>query len=153
MLFCSWQFLVFFLAVFALHRSLPWPRARVWLLLVASYYFYASWNHWLALTIFVSTTLDFFLARAIEASPSARRRKLLVTLSVSANLGLLCYFKYTNFFLDSLGQLLRACGASISVSRRTARSISACRPCSSFTRPSMRPSARSCAATRTASSS
>src|SRR5262249_31322175 len=35
--------------------------------------------------------------------------------SVTANLGLLCYFKYANFFLASLGQALRACGAETSL--------------------------------------
>lgn len=115
MLFCSSQFLVFFAVVFLLYWATPWARARVWLLLAASFYFYASWNKWLAMIIFVSTTLDYLLARAIVAAASPRGRKALVGLSVVANLGLLCYFKYANFFLDSLGQALRAAGAEVSL--------------------------------------
>ena len=48
MLFCSRQYLLFFVAVFAAYWTLPWPRVRIGLLLVASVGFYASWNTWLA---------------------------------------------------------------------------------------------------------
>jgi alginate O-acetyltransferase complex protein AlgI len=115
MLFCSCEFLVFFLLVFFAYWALPWHRLRVLLLLGASYYFYASWNKWLALIIFASTTLDYFVARGIDSSASPRRRKALVFVSVVANLGLLCYFKYANFFLHSLESALRTAGASASL--------------------------------------
>jgi alginate O-acetyltransferase complex protein AlgI len=115
MLFCSSQFLVFFTVVFLAYWATPWARPRVWLLLAASFYFYASWNKWLAMIIFASTTLDYFLAHAIARASSPRGRKALVAASVAANLGLLCYFKYANFFLDSLGQALRAAGAEVSL--------------------------------------
>lgn len=115
MLFCSYQFLVFFLVVFTVYWLIPRDRVRVWVLLVASYYFYACWNHWLALIIFVSATLDFLIARAIATQSRPGIRKLFVSVTVLSNLGLLCYFKYANFFLDSLGQALRACGADASL--------------------------------------
>jgi alginate O-acetyltransferase complex protein AlgI len=115
MLFCSQQFLVFFLAVFVLYWSLPWPRVRVWLLLAASFYFYASWNRWLAGIICVSTAMDYFVARGMEATVDSFRRKLLLALSLAANLGLLFYFKYANFFLASLEQSLHAIGAHASL--------------------------------------
>ena len=68
MLFCSLQFVLFFAVVFTLYWVTPWQRARVWLLLGASYYFYASWNHWLALIICVSTVVDYLIARGMDAS-------------------------------------------------------------------------------------
>jgi alginate O-acetyltransferase complex protein AlgI len=114
MLFCSWQFLIFFVVVFAVYWAVPWTRARVWLLLAASFYFYASWNPYLACIIFVSTILDYGLARGLEAITAPGWRKALVAVSVTANLGLLCFFKYTNFFLTSLEDLLNRCGASAS---------------------------------------
>src|SRR5262249_21776381 len=94
MLFCSFQFFAFFVVVFVLYWLLRWQEARVWLLLIASYCFYASWNHWLALLIVVSTALDFAVARKIESSLSPRWRKVLLCISLTANLGLLAYFKY-----------------------------------------------------------
>src|SRR5205085_9012175 len=96
---------------------LPWSRARVYLLLAASFYFYASLNKWLAGIICISSTLDYFVARGIEASPSnsVRRRRLLLCTSIVANLSLLCYFKYANFFLHSLEESLRAAGMTASL--------------------------------------
>ncbi|HUY90950.1 MAG TPA: MBOAT family protein, partial [Pirellulales bacterium] len=88
MLFCSEQFLVFFSLVFLAYWALPWHRARVYLLLVASFYFYASWNRWLALIIGVSTTIDYFVARGMDAAEIPWRRKALMSVTIVANLGL-----------------------------------------------------------------
>jgi alginate O-acetyltransferase complex protein AlgI len=115
MLFCSQQFLLFFSVVFLVYWALPWHRARVLLLLAASFYFYASWNHWLALIICVSTLMDYGVARGMEASVTPRWRKLLLGLSLVANIGLLVYFKYANFFLHSLETALAAAGAKASL--------------------------------------
>ena len=115
MLFCSEQFLVFFSLVFLAYWALPWHRARVYLLLVASFYFYASWNRWLALIIGVSTTIDYFVARGMDAAEIPWRRKALMSVTIVANLGLLCYFKYANFFLHSLEETLRAAGSTASL--------------------------------------
>ncbi|HEV3004125.1 MAG TPA: MBOAT family O-acyltransferase [Pirellulales bacterium] len=115
MLFCSEQFLIFFTIVFVAYWAMPWRQARVYLLLAASFYFYASWNQWLALIIGVSTTIDYFVARGIDASDDPRRRKLLMSVTIVANLGLLCYFKYANFFLQSLETAMRAAGSTTSL--------------------------------------
>src|SRR6185437_9346575 len=72
---------------------------------------YASWNKWLAIIICISTLLDYLLALGIEHSVANWRRKTLLGVSLFANLGLLCYFKYTNFFLLSLDEALIASGA------------------------------------------
>lgn len=110
-LFCSSEFLVFFTLVFALYWALPWRAARIGLLLIASFYFYASWNKRLALLIAATTVLDYLLALGMDRLASPRGRKLLLYLSLSVNLGLLCYFKYANFFLASLDEVLIAAGA------------------------------------------
>ncbi len=113
MLFCTQKFLFFFLGVFTVYWLLPWHRLRVWLLLGASYYFYASWNPLLAGLIFLTATLDYTIARALEAGTSPRRRRALLAVSLGANVGLLVYFKYANFFLDSLGDCLRSAGVTV----------------------------------------
>jgi alginate O-acetyltransferase complex protein AlgI len=84
-------------------------------LLVASFFFYACWNYWLALLIGVTTFMDYVVARGMDSSPSERRRKLLLILSLVVNVGLLVYFKYANWFLDSLEDALNAAGASASL--------------------------------------
>jgi alginate O-acetyltransferase complex protein AlgI len=115
MLFCSQQFTLFFLGVFTVYWSMPWHRARVWLLLGASFVFYASWSKWLASLVCITTVTDYFVARGLEGSTSPRLRKLLLTFSVAGNLGMLCYFKYAGFFLESLGDLLHRLGAEASL--------------------------------------
>src|SRR5262245_61475740 len=106
MLFTTHQYLIFFLVVFAAYWAMPWKRLRVYLLLAASFYFYATWNEWLALLVTGTATLDYFLARGIEAAPGRRTKWLFTLTSICVNLGVLCYFKYVNFFLESLYQAI-----------------------------------------------
>jgi alginate O-acetyltransferase complex protein AlgI len=110
MLFCSQEYAIFFLLVFALYWATPWHRARVVLLLAASLYFYACWNRWLALLIAATTTLDYAVGLGLEGWKSERGRKALLALSLVGNLGMLAAFKYANFFLGSLETTLNACG-------------------------------------------
>lgn len=115
MLFCSQQYLVFFVAIFTVYWLLPWHRARVWLLLGASFYFYASWNKWLATIIVITTAMDYVVARGMDTFTAEWKRRGLLILSLVANLGLLVYFKYANFFLESLEHALRSAGAQASM--------------------------------------
>jgi alginate O-acetyltransferase complex protein AlgI len=113
MLFCSQAFLYFFAALLLLYWLTPWRQPRIWLLLAASFYFYAVWNAWLALLIGVTTLMDYLVALGMDRSPSPRRRKLLLIVSLVVNLGVLCYFKYANFFLLSLDEALIALGVPV----------------------------------------
>jgi len=92
MLFCSRDFFLFFTVVFTVYWAVRWHQVRVWLLIVASFTFYASWNKWLALLICVSTAMDYVVALGMEKSALPWRRKLHLGLSLVANLSLLCYF-------------------------------------------------------------
>jgi alginate O-acetyltransferase complex protein AlgI len=115
MLFCSQQFLQFFAVVFVVYWAMPWRAARVWFLLAASFFFYMSWSAELALIICASCVMDYFVARGMEACASIAVRRLLLATSLVANLGLLCYFKYANFFLQSLTDALHAVGSAASL--------------------------------------
>jgi alginate O-acetyltransferase complex protein AlgI len=110
MLFNTTQFLLFFVIVFTLYWLLPWQKARVWLLLVASFAFYATWNKWLALLVTGTTIMDYVLARLMDGTATQWRKRAYLLTSLIVNLGLLCYFKYMNFFLDSLRESLQAAG-------------------------------------------
>ena len=103
MTFDSREFLIFFAVVFAawmLIRYLNRP-VRNGFLLVASYFFYGFWSPPFVLLLMTSTVVDFFLGRAIAASDDKARRKQLVGVSVIVNLGILGFFKYFDFFIDS----------------------------------------------------
>jgi alginate O-acetyltransferase complex protein AlgI len=115
MFFNSQAYLIFFSIVFTIYWLLPWHRARVWLLLAASYTFYAFWSQQLALLVAGTTVMDYLLARGMDSSGSPRARRLLLGLSLAVNLGLLVYFKYANFFIDALRESLAAVGGSASL--------------------------------------
>lgn len=82
------------------------------MLLVASYVFYGSWDWRFLSLILASTIVDYFVAQKMEAEPFRQRRKLLLGISLSANLGILGVFKYLGFFADSFQALLQGIGYS-----------------------------------------
>ncbi|HVY94108.1 MAG TPA: hypothetical protein VHA14_15215, partial [Bryobacteraceae bacterium] len=96
MLFTTLNFCVFLAVVLALFYLLPQP-ARRWLLLSASLFFYMAWIPRYVLILLLLITIDYFAARWIEARSGPPRHSALI-LSLSANLGLLGWFKYANFF-------------------------------------------------------
>ncbi|HEY7498120.1 MAG TPA: MBOAT family O-acyltransferase [Vicinamibacterales bacterium] len=109
MVFNSLHFIWFFVVVYAAYRLLP-HRAQNWLLLVASYYFYAAWD-WRFLGLLVGSTLvDYTCALAISRTSNLSRRRALLFVSLGFNLTLLGFFKYFNFFADSLHGLFGALG-------------------------------------------
>ncbi len=111
MVFTSLHFVGFFVVVYALYRVLP-HRAQNWLLLVASYYFYAAWD-WRFLGLLIASTLvSFYSARLIASSESRGRRRAALLASLALNLAMLGFFKYFNFFAENLHALFAAFGFS-----------------------------------------
>jgi len=104
MLFNSLEFVVFLPLVLALYGLLP-ARGRGILLLVASYAFYAWWKLDYVFLILASTALDYGVGLALGRTRSAPRRRLLVALSLTGNLGLLATFKYLGLFTTTLVDL------------------------------------------------
>src|SRR5579864_1517357 len=112
MLFNSWEFAVFGLIVFALYAVLrhEWQN---WMLLVASYAFYGAWDWRFLFLLTASALIDYVVGLAIAGTRDRRRQRLFLTASISANLGILGFFKYYNFFAGSLHSLLVAIGVPI----------------------------------------
>lgn len=79
-------------------------------LLAASYFFYGWWDWRFLSLILTSTVVDFFASRYIARSQDVLRRRALLTLSLVLNFGFLGFFKYFNFFADSLAASLTALG-------------------------------------------
>jgi alginate O-acetyltransferase complex protein AlgI len=111
MLFNSLEFPIFLIAFFLLYwsvfrRNLVWQNALIW---VASYVFYGWWDWRFLALIAASTWVDFMvgirIARAWETAGTKevqkRRARSWLGVSIAANLGLLVYFKYANFFMDN----------------------------------------------------
>jgi alginate O-acetyltransferase complex protein AlgI len=110
MIFTSFEFILFFVAVFLIRNSIRNFNAERWFLLLASYAFYASWSvYYLGLILFTST-VDWFVGRKLGLVQAPHQRKILLTISMVLNLGLLGYFKYTNFLLTNISFGLNALG-------------------------------------------
>ncbi len=107
MLFSSWQFIFVFLPIavagfFAIPaRAQP---ARKWWLLLTSLFFYGWWKvEYVSLLLF-SIAFNFAAAEAVTAWRGRPAARWALTASVSVNLLLLGYYKYTNFLLEALGR-------------------------------------------------
>lgn len=114
MLFTQIQFWIFFAIVFSLYLILPLRRQN-WLLLLASYAFYAAWDWRFLSLIMLTTGMDYLIALQISRSENQHKRRQWLILSLWTNLGLLGVFKYFNFFLDSFVALSEGLGFSVSV--------------------------------------
>jgi alginate O-acetyltransferase complex protein AlgI len=101
MLFNSLQFVFFFIVVSILYFSLR-QRGRVWLLLLASCYFYMAFKPVYILILLVTILIDYFAGIWIEKS-EGKKRKWLLVLSLITNVGFLAFFKYFNFILSIFG--------------------------------------------------
>lgn len=114
MLFPTFTFVVFFLVVWPLNW-ITMPRPHRWrvFMICASYVFYAWWDWRFAFLLAASTVANQFFAVSVHRSESARRRKVLLAAAIAANLGVLAYFKYWNFFAESGQDLLGTLGVSV----------------------------------------
>jgi D-alanyl-lipoteichoic acid acyltransferase DltB (MBOAT superfamily) len=74
---------------------------KVWLV-VSSLYFYSYWNHKYLILITFSIIFNFFIGKALLANKKSFRKKSVLILGVTLNVGLLFYFKYMNFFVENL---------------------------------------------------
>lgn len=107
MLFPTLDFGLFFLFVFALAWALrPLPTGRTLFLVAASYFFYGYWDWRFCLLLAGSSLLNYGAGRLLDYLNAPRQRRLVLVLAVAANLGVLGFFKYYNFFIESLNDLL-----------------------------------------------
>jgi D-alanyl-lipoteichoic acid acyltransferase DltB (MBOAT superfamily) len=109
-LFNSLSFLLFFAVVFPGYLLLRGWGAKRTFLLAASYVFYAAWNPVYVVILAFSSVLDWWLARRLSREAVPGRRKMLLTISLVANLGLLAFFKYGDFALHNVQALLATVG-------------------------------------------
>ncbi|WP_353937172.1 MBOAT family O-acyltransferase [uncultured Zobellia sp.] len=102
---------VFVLYWFVFKKSL---KIQNLLVIVASYVFYGWWDWRFLILIFLSTVLDFFVGQQIfKYQDNKQKAKYWLWVSVAFNLGLLGFFKYFNFFVDSFIESVNALGYSI----------------------------------------
>ena len=109
MSFNSIHFLCFFPIVVLIYFLIPQKIKYIWLL-VASYYFYMSWNPEYAILIAISTLITYLSGIFIEKTQKVSQKRLWVALSFISNLAILFYFKYFDFFLENLNRVVSKFG-------------------------------------------
>ncbi len=112
MIFQSFQFLVFFVVVLFTARIIltKYPAARKLFLLAASYFFYMCWDWRFAGLILAITVVNYYIGPKIEQAKSSGGKKRWLALSLVISIGILGYFKYANFFIDSMNVALTSIG-------------------------------------------
>ena len=95
--FFVYFFTLFILLFFALRNH---HKARRYVFCIFSLYFFYKASGWFVGLVLVSAVVDFFLSNAIYREESKSKKKFLLVLSILFNLGMLFYFKYTDFFIE-----------------------------------------------------
>jgi alginate O-acetyltransferase complex protein AlgI len=109
-IFSSIVFLLYFLPLFLVCYYLAGKQYKNVVILIFSIFFY-SWGAPKFIFVILGTTLlDFYLVRWMDASRNNRMRSLFLIISLSVNLGLLFYFKYSNFFIENVNYLFELAG-------------------------------------------
>jgi len=107
----SFNFLIFFVVIFLLYYFplKEKTKAQNWLLVIASYVFY-GFAEWRMIPLLLASTAVFYiLGMAIQRSTESKA-SLLTTMGVIFGVGLLLYFKYFNFFIESFSELFNTFG-------------------------------------------
>ena len=95
--FFVYFFTLFILLFFALRNH---HKARRYVFCLFSLYFFYKASGWFVGLVLISAVVDFFLSNAIYREESKSKKKFLLVLSILFNLGMLFYFKYTDFFIE-----------------------------------------------------
>ncbi len=119
MLFHSAVYALFLPTVLAIYWLLalikpPLRAVRIQngLLLFVSYFFYGWWDWRFVGLIILSSLIDYVVGLSLDATDEPRRRRFILAASLAANLGILGFFKYYNFFIGSAVQALTALGVA-----------------------------------------
>lgn len=111
MLFNSYSFIFLFLPITLLgYYLISRKQLQLWFLLLASLFFYCYWSTTYVFLLLFTVVLDFYIARAIYQARTQKARKGLLLTSVICNLGILGFFKYFNFFAESINGFFTLAG-------------------------------------------
>lgn len=102
--------IVFLLYWFVFNKGIQFQNL---FLIVVSYFFYACWDWRFLGLIFISSFVDFIVGQQLSTTTNKKRRKGWLSISLITNLGMLGFFKYFNFFIDSFNSVFTLFGKSL----------------------------------------
>ena len=104
MVFNSWQFAAFLPVVFAVYWLMP-HKYRWMLILCSSYYFYLSAGLKYVVLLIVTTAITYETGIWVERTKEPKKKKAIITISISICLACLAVFKYSNFIVSSISDV------------------------------------------------
>ena len=110
MVFSSILFIFYFLPIFFLLYYLADKRFKNAIILCGSVFFYAWGAPVFIFVLLATTVIDFYIVRLMASRTGKRQRVALMCVSVCINLGLLFYFKYSNFFVENINHIFSRIG-------------------------------------------
>ncbi len=114
MVFNSLSFILFLVITVSLYWVLP-RRPRLWLICLASLFFYGVWRVEYIGIVLLSAVTDYCVSLRLGVESKPGKRKMLLLISLLVNLGLLFYFKYLNFVVGNAVSLLTLCGVEVKI--------------------------------------
>jgi len=109
--FNSITYLLFLFAVVLFYYNLK-LKARQYLILFSSFFFYACWNWKYSILLIISGITDYIVSNKIHNSKKNKHKLVFLSISIIVNLGLLFYFKYLLFFTENINGLITLFGGS-----------------------------------------
>lgn len=113
MIFNSYIFFIFLGIVLPIFYILPNKGSKNAFLLISSYIFYGYWDWRFCSLLAISTIIDFFICKQLFKTTGEKERKWLLSISLFTNLGILAFFKYFNFFIDSFQEICQNFGCNV----------------------------------------
>ena len=110
MVFSSALFLLYFLPLFLLVYHIVGERWKNGVILLFSLFFYSWGAPRFVFVLLALTGIDFFIVRKMYGTTDRKRKKAWLAASVCINMGLLFYFKYSNFFIETVNTVLSVLG-------------------------------------------
>ncbi|MBG98061.1 alginate O-acetyltransferase [bacterium] len=110
MLFTTVEFIVFFIAVLTAIVCYKNRKFQHTLLVVASFFFLYFSDSYLVLLLVYTTILHYFIGKKIAESTDPKNRKILLGIGIGGSLGLLGFFKYTDFAISQINELFGVLG-------------------------------------------
>lgn len=112
MIFTTSPFLFFLLVALGIYWSLPSDRWRHPFLFAANFFFYGWWNWKFTALLFAVILISYLAGRSVEQTKESSRKAIMIG-ACTLLLGILGYFKYTNFFLESLHLAFEKMGGTV----------------------------------------
>ena len=115
MLFNTIDFIIFFIVVFTLIVIIKNRKFQHLYLLFASFFFFYYSNNYLIILLIISIILDFYVGKEIWKTKKIINKKILLTLSIIGNLGLLGFYKYADFSISQFNDLGNSLGLAMDI--------------------------------------